>query len=135
MQESEKKDSARWVIGVGLGLAALFGSLMVALIVFYLADTVAPGLVGRRIHPPGVLSGLLIGLTTIGLYVKGRVTAGQMVAALILVEGVVIVLVGYYAGTWALNRFTGMWLLGVNLYIGLPCLAGLLVARQMKEKT
>lgn len=128
MPDKGKILSAHRIRGVSLSAASFFGCLLIAILLCYLAGNVCRGTGGRDIHPLGVVTGVLIGLTTLGLCLKRWVTAGQMITALILIEGVVIFLIGFFTGSYTIDEFTTTWFLGVNLYIGLPCLVGLVIS-------
>lgn len=128
MPNKEKILPARRIRGVSLSVASFFGCLLIAILFCYLAGNVCRGTGGRDIHSLGVVTGVLIGLSTIGLFLKRRVTAGQMITGLILIEVVLILLIGFFVGVYTIDEFTIMWFLGVNLYIGLPCLTGLVIS-------
>ena len=134
MTESQKSSPTRWLRGAALSTAAFIFCILLAYLFCLIAGDLCRGSGGRNIHPLGIISGILLCLASIGLTLKSRLTSCEMLSALLPVECLVILLTGYFIGSYDLfSRLFAGWIIGLNLYMALPWLAGILIGSAAKR--
>ena len=133
LSKYQKFSTTRWLRGAALSTAAFIFCILLAYFFCLIAGDLCRGSGGRNIHPLGIITGILLCLTSIGLALKSRPTRFEMLAALLPVECLVVFLTGYFIGSYDLfsRLFTG-WIIGLNLYIALPWLVGILIGSIFK---
>jgi len=131
--EYQKSDAIRWLYGVTLSTIAFIFCILLAYLFCLIGGDLCQGSGGRDIHLLGIITGILLGLTSIGLTLKSRPTRFEMLSALLPVECLVILLTGYFIGSYDLfSRLFAGWIIGLNLYIALPWLVGILIGSIFK---
>jgi len=131
--EYQKSDAIRWLYGVTLSTIAFIFCILLAYLFCLIGGDLCQGSGGRDIHLLGIITGILLGLTSIGLTLKSRPTRLEMLSALLPVECLVILLTGYFIGSYDLfSRLFAGWIIGLNLYIALPWLVGILIGSIFK---
>lgn len=133
MTEYQKSDAIRWLYGVTLSTIALIFCILLAYLFCLIGWDLCQGSGGRDIHLLGIITGILLGLTSIGLTLKSRLTRLEMLSAIVPVECLLILITGYFIGSYNIfSRFFAGWILGLNLYIALPWLLGMLIGSTFK---
>jgi len=132
--EYRKFSATRWLYGLTLSTIAFVFCILLAYLFCLIAGDLCRGSGGRNIHPMGIISGILLLLTSIGLTLKSRLTNCEMLSALLPVEGLVILITGHFIGSYDIfSRLFAGWIIGLNLYMALPWLAGILIGSTAKR--
>lgn len=86
------------------------------------------GISGRDFRPQATTMAVLLALLALFLRGKLRWRPANLVGALLIMEIAILLLISYfsgYGGRQLVNGFNLSWLLFLNIFVGLPWLAGL----------
>ena len=137
--DSPDRSGARRFLRVMGGSAIILSCALAVLLLSALAELVVPGLLihGREFRPAATVAAVLIGLAGLWLHGVRRHELWEMLAALAVVEVVVIAAIAVISGSASPDRFFLSWFLGINQYLAVPWLGALgliLVFRSLRSR-
>ncbi len=114
-------------------IIVFFGILICVITGLFLAYTFFPPISGRDFKLGAMIAGVLITLFSILLRAKYKWSLNFLLVSLIPIELLTILMIMSGSGGFSMNYFNLKWLLGLNFYLALPWVVGIIIGSGLSK--
>jgi len=108
-------------------IIVFLGILICVVTSIFLAHTFFPPVSGRDFRLYAMISGILITLFSVLLRAKYKWSLNSILVSLAPVELITMLIIMSGSGSFAIDSFNLKWFFGLNLYIALPWVSGVII--------